>query len=166
MSAINGDFRIGVAVNENGSPAGPFTPLANPIPGSSSVDPCVFVDDDGQAYMFYGGQGHGGRDGQGPLWVKLNNEMTGFDNYFKEIPLSQVPNWYEACWVHKRNGIYYLSYSTGNHTSNTSEIHYSTTTDITGNTDTWHYQGCVIPKDNNYITGWTDHQSFVEYKGK
>jgi beta-xylosidase len=49
----SGVFRIGVAVSAN--PAGPFTPEPSYIPGSFSIDPCVFTDDDGQAYMYFGG---------------------------------------------------------------------------------------------------------------
>ncbi|KAI0752159.1 putative xylosidase [Fomes fomentarius] len=48
-----GIFRIGVAVSS--SPAGPFTPEPEPIPGSYSIDPASFVDDDGQAYLYFGG---------------------------------------------------------------------------------------------------------------
>ncbi|OQV11282.1 hypothetical protein CLAIMM_15142, partial [Cladophialophora immunda] len=48
-----GIFRIGVAVSD--SPAGPFTPDAEPIRGSYSIDPASFVDDDGQAYLYFGG---------------------------------------------------------------------------------------------------------------
>ena len=46
-------FRIGVATSK--SPAGPFAPEPDYIQGSFSIDPCVFVDDDGQAYMIFGG---------------------------------------------------------------------------------------------------------------
>ena len=49
----DGIFQIGVAVGN--SPAGPFLPEAEPITGSYSIDPAVFVDDDGEAYMYFGG---------------------------------------------------------------------------------------------------------------
>ena len=48
-----GIFRIGVAVSE--VPHGPFQPDPEPIPGSYSIDPASFVDDDGQAYLYFGG---------------------------------------------------------------------------------------------------------------
>ncbi|EXJ75425.1 xylan 1,4-beta-xylosidase [Cladophialophora psammophila CBS 110553] len=48
-----GIFRIGVAVGD--SPAGPFVPDPEPIRGSYSIDPACFVDDDGQAYLYFGG---------------------------------------------------------------------------------------------------------------
>ena len=46
-------FRIGVAVGD--SPAGPFEARPEPIPGSYSMDPAVFRDDDGSYYMYFGG---------------------------------------------------------------------------------------------------------------
>ncbi len=46
-------FRIGVGTSK--SPAGPFTAEPDYIQGSFSIDPCVFVDDDGQAYIIFGG---------------------------------------------------------------------------------------------------------------
>jgi hypothetical protein len=48
-----GIFRIGVATST--SPAGPFKAEPEPIKGSFSIDPAVFVDDDGEAYMYFGG---------------------------------------------------------------------------------------------------------------
>jgi Glycosyl hydrolases family 43 len=48
-----GVFRIGVATSS--SPAGPFVPEPEPIKGSFSIDPAVFVDEDGEAYMYFGG---------------------------------------------------------------------------------------------------------------
>lgn len=49
----SGAFRIGVATSK--SPVGPFVARPEPIRGSYSIDPAVFVDDDGQAYMYFGG---------------------------------------------------------------------------------------------------------------
>jgi len=48
-----GIFRIGVA--ESDKPEGPFKPDPEPIKGSYSIDPAVFVDDDGKAYLYVGG---------------------------------------------------------------------------------------------------------------
>jgi hypothetical protein len=158
----DGNFKIGVATSQNQSPVGPFISESDPISGSSSVDPCVFVDDDGQAYMFYGGQGSGGRDGHGPLWVKLKGNMKEFDGTPQEIPTSQVQYWFEASWVFKRNNTYYLTYSTGgNLTDSThpdSQIAYATSNDIRG---PWTYRGVAIGD----VTGWTNHQSFVQFQG-
>ena len=49
----NGVFHLGVAVSER--PEGPFIPQEHPIRGSFSIDPCVFKDDDGEIYCYFGG---------------------------------------------------------------------------------------------------------------
>ena len=46
-------FRIGVATSKN--PTGPFKPQKRPMKGSYSIDPAVFIDDDGEAYIYIGG---------------------------------------------------------------------------------------------------------------
>lgn len=91
-------FRIGVATSK--SPAGPFSAKPNYIEGSFSIDPCVFIDDDGQAYMYFGGlrggqlekwktgqfdpEGKEPRSGEpavGPRVVKLSADMLNFDGF-------------------------------------------------------------------------------------
>ena len=46
-------FRLGVATSDR--PEGPFRPEAEPIKSSYSIDPCVFKDEDGQIYVYFGG---------------------------------------------------------------------------------------------------------------
>src|SRR5690554_1485659 len=150
------DFQVGVATST--SPSGPFIPEPNPIPGTDSMDPAVFVDDDGQVYLFWGGQNHGGVEE--PRWAKLKSNMKEIDGQIHKIT-SGVDHWFEACWVHKRNGVYYLSYSTGTNTPNESTIEYSTCAEADFPNGPWHHQGEVIPR----VTGWTNHHSFVEYEG-
>src|SRR3546814_1172556 len=48
-----GAFRIGVATSKD--PMGPFVAEPSYIPGSFSMDPAVFTDDDGASYMYFGG---------------------------------------------------------------------------------------------------------------
>lgn len=97
------DFQIGVAVGD--TPYGPFTdPLGKALIGrgegdNTVMDPCVFIDDDGQAYMYFG---------QNKLSVvKLKEDMISRDGEISSIPLK---NFHEGTWMHKRNGLYYLSY--------------------------------------------------------
>ena len=54
----NGVFHLGVAISER--PEGPFIPQEHPIRGSFSIDPCVFKDDDGEIYCYFGGLWGGG----------------------------------------------------------------------------------------------------------
>jgi beta-xylosidase len=49
----NDVFHLGVAVSD--TPNGVFKAQENPIKGSYSIDPCVFADDDGEYYIYFGG---------------------------------------------------------------------------------------------------------------
>lgn len=109
----NGGSAIGVAVSD--SPTGPFkdpvgraivtgsTPGVQPFNGWL-FDPMTFVDDDGQAYMYFGGNGDGNL-----RVIKLNNDMISTSGSAGKFT---VPNFFEAAWMHKHNGKYYFSYST------------------------------------------------------
>ncbi len=152
------DFKIGVATSK--SPAGPFIPEPDAITDSSNPqkyifgnDPCVFVDTDGQAYMYYGGQGHGAAEYA--KWVKLKSNMKEIDGTPQDIT-SGLNYWFEASYVFKRGNIYYFTYSTGGNAGGFSKIHYATSSSPTG---PWTYRGKVIDE----VKGWTNHQSFVEY---
>ncbi len=134
----DGIFQIGVAIGE--SPAGPFIPEPEPIQGSYSIDPAVFTDDDGKTYMYFGGIWGGQlqsyrnniynaenkeplphEQSLGPRIALLTDDMIQFDGSVKELsvldpdgnPLSASDNnrrFFEASWMHKYNGKYYLSY--------------------------------------------------------
>ena len=135
-------FRIGVAVSQK--PEGPFKPLEAPINGSYSIDPCVFRDDDGSHYMYFGGLwggqlqryrnnkaiecGHEPENDQPALpsrVARLSDDMLQFAEDPKEVVLldrngdvlkagDHDRRFFEASWMHKYKGKYYFSYSTGN----------------------------------------------------
>ena len=183
----DGIFRIGVATSQ--SPAGPFKAEANPIPGSYSIDPAVFTDDDGRTYMYFGGlwggqlekwqtgkfvPDVGGPDsvlsGDRPALNPQVREMAADMLSFKDTKLSirivdengnplaendEDRRFFEAAWMHKYNGKYYLSYSTGN----THYLAYAVGDSPTG---TFVYQGKILEP----VIGWTTHHSIVEFKGK
>jgi hypothetical protein len=176
-------FRIGVAVSN--SPSGPFKAEANPITGSYSIDPTVFKDTDGKHYMFFGGIWGGQlqrwRTGTydekgaepavdqpaiGPRMARLTDNMLEFAEPVKEIsivdadgkPLLAGDNtrrFFEAAWMHKYNGKYYLSYSTGD----THFICYAIGDNPYG---PFTYKGVIL----NPVLGWTNHHSIIEFKGK
>lgn len=110
----NGGSNIGVAVGD--SPTGPFTePLGRDLinhntPGVQPArrmwlfDPGVFIDDDGQAYIYFGGNGD-----DNVRVAKLNRDMTSLDG---EVIKMNAKDFFEAAWVFKRNGTYYFTYST------------------------------------------------------
>ncbi|MBP1676498.1 MAG: family 43 glycosylhydrolase [Bacteroidetes bacterium] len=109
----NGGNGIGVAMANN--PLGPFKdPIGKALVSSSTpgvmparnmwlFDPMTFIDDDGQAYMYFGGNGD-----DNVRVIKLNKDMISVDG--PAIQLT-AKNFFEASWMHKNNGIYYFSYS-------------------------------------------------------
>lgn len=177
-----GIFRIGVAVGTH--PEGPFVPLMKPMKGSYSIDPCVFLDDDGSHYMFFGGiwggqlqnyrdnrpieQGHEPADEQpalGPRVTKLSDDMLEFAEEPREVLIfdengeslkagDHDRRFFEAAWVHTYNGKYYFSYSTGN----THRLCYAVGDSPYG---PFHYQGVLMSP----VVGWTTHHSIIEFEG-
>jgi len=179
----NGVFHLGVA--ESDSPVGPFKPETEPIPGSYSIDPAVLVDDDGRVYVYNGGLWGGqmekwqtgkfdvnseGPKGDepaiGPLCGELNEDMKTYKEAPKQLlildedgnPITagdEDRRYFEGPWVHKYNGLYYLSYSTGT----THYIVYATSESPVG---PFTYRGRILEP----VIGWTTHHSIVEYHGK
>ncbi len=100
--------KIGVATSQ--SPDGPFAdaigaPLItflSPNTASYTQDPSVFIDDDGQAYMYYGGN-------KSIRVVKLKENMLELDGPILNI--AGVNSFFEGAWMHKYHGKYYLSYA-------------------------------------------------------
>lgn len=179
----NDIFRIGVATGS--SPAGPFKAEAEPIKGSFSIDPAVFEDNDGAYYMYFGGLWGGqlqrwktGKyDPKGtepsnnepalcPKVVRMSDDMLGFAEQPRDLvimdengqPLladDHKRRFFEAAWMHKYNGKYYFSYSTGN----THFICYAVSDKPYG---PFTYKGIILTP----VSGWTTHHSIVEFKGK
>ena len=97
---------IGVLVSD--SPYGPFhDPLGEPLVWQKEhwddIDPTVFVDDDGQAYMYWGNPN--------TYYVKLNEDMISIKGEIVKLDY-HIDNYQEGPWFYKRNGHYYLSYAT------------------------------------------------------
>jgi len=148
-------WRIGVAIADR--PEGPFVPEPEPIPGSNNIDPCVF-EEDGEFYLYYGG-------GYAPRVAKLSKNMLHFaeqprevkiiDEKGKSVSNSPSRRFFEASWMHKYNGKYYFSYSTGE----THLLCYATGDNPYG---PFTYQGVILTP----VEGWTTHHSIVEYKEK
>ncbi|HEX3077938.1 MAG TPA: glycoside hydrolase family 43 protein [Lachnospiraceae bacterium] len=179
----DGIFRIGVATSK--SPSGPFKAEPNYIPESFSIDPAVFVDDDGKAYMYFGGlwggqleswqtgsfqaEPHspaGNEPALGPIVAELSDDLLTFKSKPQEIkivdkygnPLTagdEDKRFFEGSWMHKYNGYYYLSYSTGT----THYLVYATSKNPTG---PFTYQGRILEP----VLGWTTHHSIVSFKDK
>ncbi|WP_163712681.1 family 43 glycosylhydrolase [Mangrovibacterium lignilyticum] len=144
--------KIGVAVSDR--PDGYFKdPLGAPLIDINSpgvvcnrdfIDPAVFIDDDGQAYLY-----------MGQLVVnaiKLNDDLISYDG--KVYLLEGTDDFFEAIWMHKYKGLYYLSYA-----AESGEIKYCTSDNPLG---PFKYRGVILRKMNS----GTNHHSIVEYKGQ
>lgn len=157
----NGGNGIGVATST--SPTGPFkdpigkklvateTPGVMPAKNMWLFDPMTFIDDDGQAYMYFGGNGE-----SNVRVIKLNKDMISVDGPAMTIT---APAFFEASWMHKRNGIYYFSYSTNPRAQ--MRIDYMTSKSPTSG---FTYGGIVAaqpPNNNN-----NNHQGIFELNGQ
>lgn len=144
----NDTWRIGIAVSDK--PASDFKPLGyiNGIGGFAMIDPCVFMDTDGQSYLYYGGGAH-------CAGVKLKPSMTEIDG--EPQPMTGLVDFHEATWVFKRNGIYYLTYSDNHQRAN--HLRYATSVKPLG---PWTYKGIYLDSTDCD----TSHGSVVEYKGQ
>ncbi|WP_087508180.1 family 43 glycosylhydrolase [Cellulomonas iranensis] len=156
-----GGMVIGVGVSD--SPTGPFRDaIGRPLVGNGEIDPTVMIDDDGQAYLYWGNPN---------LWyVKLNRDMVSYSGSPTRIPLTTAgfgtrpgnvanrPTLYEeGPWVYKRNGTYYNVFAA----ECCSEfIGYST---APGPTGPWTYRGTVMPKQGS---SFTNHPGVVDYRGR
>ena len=179
----NDVFHIGVAVSDR--PEGPFTPMPDPIRGSYSIDPAIFREGDDYYMYFgglWGGQLQRYRDNKAleephlepdempaipSRVVKLSDDMLQFAEEPRPIvildpetgePLKAGDNsrrFFEASWMHKYNGKYYFSYSTGD----THRLCYAVGDNPYG---PFVYQGCIMTP----VVGWTTHHAIVEHKGR
>ena len=200
----DGVFRLGLAVADK--PEGPFIPQEHPIRGSFSIDPCVFKDEDGSIYTYFGGlwggqlqwwqplaQGnepipgkYGDQNGLidlGPAAdrktqifaqpdapalpsavVKMSDDMQFaeaprqvliLDKDGQPLKAGDPHRFFEASWMHKYQGKYYFSYSTGD----SHFLCYATGDNPYG---PFTYQGVIMTP----VVGWTTHHAIAEYKGK
>ena len=139
---------IGVLVSD--SPYGPFTdPLGKPLIQNSTddIDPTVYIDDDGQAYLYWGNPNL--------YYVKLNKDMISYSGGIVKSP-TKPANYQEGPWFYKRKDKYYVAYAS---TCCPEGIGYSMSTSPTG---PWNYTGMLMdsdPRSNG------NHPGIIDYKG-
>lgn len=166
---IHGD---GVGVLVADSPYGPFKePIGRRIVEGprvwDDIDPTVFIDDDGQAYLYWGNPGlH---------YAKLNEDMISIDTTIGNngvVSLDMTPeafgkreveheryktNYEEAPWLYKRGDLYYMLYAA---IGIPEYIAYSTAPTATG---PWTYRGVIMGRHPGLA--FTNHPGVVDYKG-
>lgn len=176
----DGIFQIGVAVGDN--PAGPFIAEPEAIEGSYSIDPAVFTDDDGISYLYFGGIWGGqlqkyrdnvydesheepadGEPALGARVGRLSSDMKQLDETSREVLIldesgqpidagDHARRYFEGPWVHKYQGKYYFSYSTGD----THLLCYAVGDNPYG---PFTYQGVILKP----VVGWTTHHSICRF---
>lgn len=165
VTAKTGQTAIGVAVAD--TPIGPFEdaigkPLITTKEGGD-IDPSVFIDNDGQAYLYWGNPAL--------KYVKLNEDMVSYEGEVVTVPLTiegfrkreQEPDaqpkretlYEEAPWIYRRGDIYYLVYAA----DLPEHIAYSTSTSPTG---PWLFGGVIMPTQGG---SFTNHPGIADFKG-
>lgn len=160
----NSGSGIGVAAADD--PGGPFVDplgqalLTKSFPNANVpwlFDPACFVDDDGQAYLYFGGGDDGGQNAR---VVRLNDDMVSI----KDASATTIPTtaFFEASFMHKHDGTYFFSYSSDFSSEHGAALEYLTSNDpMTGFT----YKGKFLP-NHNINNGNNNHGSIVDFKDK
>lgn len=161
---IDGGMAIAVGVSD--SPTGPFVDLGHPLVDEgdwNDIDPTVFIDDDGQAYLYFGNPEL--------RYVLLNEDMI---SYNEEVGIVRVPmtcesfgngshntgtSYGEGPWFYKKNGLYYMVYAAFAEGKNRNEhLAYSTSNSPTG---PWVYGGILMEEGKCF----TNHPGIADFKG-
>lgn len=162
ISKTNNKGAIGVVVAD--SPFGPFhDPLGKPLVQSEwgDIDPTVFIDDDGQAHMYWGNPKL--------KYVKLNENMISYSGDIVEVPMTEEAfgkregnperpaKYEEGPWLYKRKDLYYLFWPGG---PLPEFIGYSTSKSAQG---PWKYGGIIMPAEGK---SFTNHPGVIDFRGK
>jgi len=169
-------FAVGVATASK--PEGPYTCEPEPIKGVTGIDPCVLIDDDGTAYLYWSGMGIRGG--------KLKANMQELDGELQEVKMPRregmpetapmkvggqvmagLPDGFkEGPFAFKRNGWYYLTFpwvrgDTSNGKNPTETLAYAMSKSPLG---PWDFKGIIMAEHDNQC--WTNHHSILEYRGQ
>ena len=169
-------FAIGVATADR--PEGPFTCEAEPIKGVTGIDPCVLVDNDGKAYIYWSGMGIRGallkdnmKEVEGPLQEMKMPRREGFPEMPPMMVAGQqmegLPDGFkEGPHAFRRGDWYYLTFpwvrgDTSGGKNPTETLAYAMSKSPLG---PWDFKGIIMAEHANGC--WTNHHSFAEYKGQ
>lgn len=142
-------FSIGVSISEK--PAGPFVSQPRPIKNIHGIDPNVFIDKDGQAYLYWA---------MGRIYVaKLKDNMTELASEPKVIMNLPDKGLKEGPFLFERNGIYYFTYP---HVQNTIErLEYAVADNPMG---PFEFKGLIM--DESPTGCWTNQQSIINFRNQ
>jgi len=141
----------GIGVLVSNSPYGPFTdPIGKALVSADpwvDIDPTVFIDSDGQAYLYFGNPD--------AYYVKLNSDMTSYSGSVTKI--TRLSTYQEGPWFYKRGNYYYLAWAS---TCCPEGIGYAMSSSPTG---PWTYKGSIM--DGNSLSSG-NHPGIIDFKGK
>ncbi len=142
-------FGIGVAVANK--PEGPYIPQSKPINGIHGIDPCVLIDKDGQAYIYWS---------MGNIYVaKLKDNMLELDSEPVAIPDLPSKGLKEGPFVFEKEGKYYLTFP---HVENNIErLEYAM-----GDHPMGPFKMTGVIMDESPMNCWTNHHSLIDFKGQ
>lgn len=142
-------FSIGVAIADK--PYGPFTPQPAPIKDVRGIDPNVFIDKDGQAYLYWS---------QGNIFgAKLKENMLELASETKVLGDLPAKGLKEGPYMFERNGIYYLTYP---HVENKIErLEYAT-----GDNPLGPFRVMGVIMDESPTGCWTNHHSIIDFRNQ
>lgn len=162
-----GSRSINVAVADK--PEGPFKDALNGNhlagPNWDYIDPTVWIDDNGQAYLYFGNPTL--------YWAKLKEDMITLDGEVHKTTMTEAgfgpkycdnegkcseSAYVEGPWIHKRNGTYYMIYASHGVPE---KISYSTSSSPTG---PWTFRGVIMDQGNG--TAFTNHSGIIDFKGR
>lgn len=159
-------FGIGVAVASSPlgpwtdvHPAGPVVSQAYPVPNDiQNIDPTPFVDDDGRVFLYWGTFGH-------LKGVELQRDMVSFKG--APIDVRTLNGFFEAPWLFKRDGTYYMVYAAntaGPNSDCTEAVYYACIAYGTSPSPLgpWTYRGVILDP----VSSTTSHPGIIEYRGK
>ncbi|MCC3372040.1 glycoside hydrolase family 43 protein [Cohnella sp. REN36] len=167
----------GIGVLTSDSPTGPWTdPIGQALvsrstPGVEDVtwlfDPAVFIDDDGKAYLYFGGGVPEGKDEMPNTArvMQLGADMTSVAGEAAVIP---APFMFEDSGINKRNGIYYYTYCSNFYggarpegSPSGGEIAYMTSSHPTG---PWTYRGTILKNPGFFFgVGGNNHHAIFQF---
>ncbi len=150
------EFTEGLAISS--SPTGPFTNGRNiKLYGYNQIDPCVFIDDDGQAYYIWGQFT--------AKMAKLKPNMIEIDaTTIRDSVLTEGEHFFhEGGYMVKRNGIYYFIYAHLGRANMPTCIGYATSRSSMG---PFKHGGVIVNNDHCDPGVWNNHGSIVEFNGQ
>lgn len=141
----------GIGVLVSNSPHGPFTDpinkaLVNTDPWAY-IDPSVYIDTDGQAYMYFGNPD--------AYYVKLNADMISYSGSVTKFP--KITSYQEGPWIYKRGNFFYLAFAS---TCCPEGIGYAMSNSPSG---PWTFKGSIM--DGNSLSSG-NHPGIIDFKGK